>query len=371
MSHRTSAYSLERLLLFNLATDADHPILGFTSDWLRALAPRVGEIDVITMWAGRLELPANVHIHSVGKERGYNEAARAIEFYRILRRLLSAHRYDACFAHMMPLFAAMGAPLLRRHGIPTTLWYTHRATSATLRIAERLVDRVVTAHFETFKLPSSKVRAIGHAIDLDLFRPIPLNRVDQPFTIIAAGRVSAIKRVDVLIEALSELMVTLPAPGMRLRLLGPIEGAADQDYASALQGRARELGVQDVVEFAGPVPRSRLPFEYSTADVAVNLTPSGAFDKAALEAMACGLPLVTSNRALGAEVACADVRLAIDEPTPAVLASALAYVHGMTTQERSAVGATLRAKMHGHSLATLAERLLLTMPRRHEKGRVR
>jgi len=364
MSHTASASSLERLLIFNLATDVDHPILGFTTDWLRALASLVDEIDVITMWAGRLELPSNVHVHSVGKERGRSEAMRAFEFYRVLRRLLATHRYEACFAHMMPLFAAMGAPLLRRRRIPTTLWYTHSATPLSLRIAERLVDRVVTAHVETFKLPSSKVRAIGHAIDLDVFRPVLFNRPsDQPFTVIAVGRVAPIKQVDVMIEALSELATAVPASGVRLRLLGPIE-SADKDYASALQARARELSVHEFVEFAGPVRRSDLAFEYSTADVAVNLSPSGLFDKAALEAMACGIPLITSNRALGAEVGCADERLAIDEPAPALLASALKYVHGMTTLERRDVGTTLRAKMFDHSLATLAERLLLAMPRR-------
>jgi glycosyltransferase involved in cell wall biosynthesis len=364
MSGGPRTCSLERLLLFNLATDADHPILGFTTDWLRTLAPFVDEIDVITMWAGRLELPPNVHVFSVGKERGRSETMRALEFYRVLRQLLTTHRYDACFAHMMPLFAVMGAPLLRQRRIPTSLWYTHGATPPMLRIAERLVDRVVTAHFDSFKLPSSKVRAIGHAIDLDLFRPLPRVRPShQPFTVIAVGRVAPIKRVDIMIEALAELATAVPPPGVRIRLVGPIDGA-DRNYASALQRRARQLRVEELVEFAGPVARSRLALEYSTADVAINLSPSGAFDKAALEAMACGLPLITSNRALGAEVASADDRLTIDEPAPVLLASALKSVHRMTMQERRAVGATLRAKMGDHSLGTLAERLLLAMPRR-------
>jgi glycosyltransferase involved in cell wall biosynthesis len=372
MRHRASTSSLRRLLLFNLATDADHPILGFTSDWLRALSLVAEEIDVITMWAGRLELPSNVQVYSVGKERGRNEAARMIEFYRVLRRLLSAHHYEACFAHMMPLFVAMGGPLLRRRRIPITLWYTHSATPPILRLAERFVDRVVTAHNETFKLPSNKVRAIGHAIDLDLFRPMAPDRPnDQPFTVIAVGRVTPIKRVDVMVEALSELASAPEAPGVRLRLVGPIEGP-DKEYASALERRASQLGLQGLVEFAGPIQRSRLPFEYSAADVAVNLSPSGAFDKAALEAMACGLPLITSNNALANEVTCVDDRLAIEEPAPALLASALKYLHRMTPQHRRALGATLRARRHEHSMETLAERLLAEMPRRvmKEGGKV-
>src|SRR5688572_14425989 len=94
-----------RLLLFNLATDADDPILGFASGWIRALARHAEFIDVVTMRVGRVHLPANVRVFSVGKERGYSEARRATEFYRILQALLVGRHYDACFAHMMPLFA--------------------------------------------------------------------------------------------------------------------------------------------------------------------------------------------------------------------------------------------------------------------------
>ncbi len=76
------------LLLFNLATDADDPILGFTTGWINRLAPHYEHIDVITMRVGRLAVAPNVRVYSVGKERGYGEARRALEFYRLLIGLL-------------------------------------------------------------------------------------------------------------------------------------------------------------------------------------------------------------------------------------------------------------------------------------------
>src|SRR5215207_4259185 len=112
-----------RLLLFNLVTDADDPILGFTSRWISALAGRVESVDVVTMSAGRLELPANVRVFSVGKERGYGEPRRVVEFYRHLFRLTRGGRIDGCFSHMMPLFSAMAAPVLRARGIPLVTWF--------------------------------------------------------------------------------------------------------------------------------------------------------------------------------------------------------------------------------------------------------
>ena len=42
-----------RLLLFNLATDADDPALGFTTGWINALATHGANVHVITMRAGR------------------------------------------------------------------------------------------------------------------------------------------------------------------------------------------------------------------------------------------------------------------------------------------------------------------------------
>ena len=100
---------------------------------------------------------------SVGKEKGYSEARRAVEFYRILTRLLSEGRYNACFAHMQPLFALMGAPLLGLRGVPITLWYAHKSVSLRLRLAEKVAFRVVTSSPEGFRIRSSKVRVVGQA----------------------------------------------------------------------------------------------------------------------------------------------------------------------------------------------------------------
>src|SRR5215470_18126068 len=96
-----------RLLLFNLATDAEDPILGFTTRWIAAMARRVEFIHVITMRAGTIEVPENVRVYSVGKEKGYSEARRAMEFYRYLFRVLRGDRIDVCFSHMIPIFTIL------------------------------------------------------------------------------------------------------------------------------------------------------------------------------------------------------------------------------------------------------------------------
>ena len=154
-----------RLLWFNLVTDADAPVQGFTTDWINVLAQRSTTIDVLTMQAGRIAVADNVQVYSVGKEKGYSEPRRALEFYKLLRQILKKQRHDACFAHMQPLFAVMGAPLLKAANIPTTLWYAHKSVTPKLWLAEKVVHRVVTPSPESFRINSPKVRVVGHGVD--------------------------------------------------------------------------------------------------------------------------------------------------------------------------------------------------------------
>src|SRR5712692_7868003 len=102
-----------RLLLFNLVTDIDDPILGFATRWIWALAKQVERIHVISMRVGRVEVPGNVRVYSVGKENGYSEPRRAVEFYRHLLHVLREDCIDICFSHMIPIFTVMEAPVLK------------------------------------------------------------------------------------------------------------------------------------------------------------------------------------------------------------------------------------------------------------------
>ncbi len=349
---------LARLLVFNLATDADDPLLGFTTDWLRALAGRVEHVDVVTMRAGRLTLPANVEIYSIGKERGFSEPRRAVEFYRVLWRLIRAGSYDACFAHMTPLFTVMGAPLLRRKHIPITMWHAHRATPLTLRLAKRVATKVVTSTDVGRSVRGPKVRAIGQGIDTDRFRPLreQENRSDV-YTIIAIGRIAPIKRIDLMVEALAKLKQSLQDVRIQLLLVGPV-AENDRPYAEAIERRSHELGISASVELLGPIPRAELPELLSRSDVAINLSPPGSFDKSALEAMACALPLVTTNPALGHIVAEVCDRLHVAS-SAWVIACALVELYNRGDEGRLAIGSTLRSLvMRDHSLQHLIDSLL-------------
>ena len=347
------------LLLFNLATDADDPILGFTTSWITALAERVENIDVITMRTGRIEVPENVRIYSVGKEKGYSEPRRVIEFYYILGKLLANQHYDACFAHMMPLFAVMAAPILRIKGIPIVLWYTHKSVTGMLRLATFLVSRVVTASKESFRISCSKVRVIGHGIDTNKFVPKENRTIkNQFFTIITVGRLSPIKRVELLIEAVALLRDKKPEIFVCLNIVGGPVIKTDNAYETQLKSLVEEYDLKDRVIFNGSKSSTEvLPF-YQNASCFVNLSETGSLDKAVLEAMSCEVPVVTNpvfSGVLGEDL----TKMWVIDWDVEKLCDRLLLLASMSEQERYELGNKLRdIVVRQHSLNGLSMKLV-------------
>jgi glycosyltransferase involved in cell wall biosynthesis len=349
-----------RLLVFNLKTDADAAGLGFTTDWINALAERVEHVIVITMMVGRLSVSHNVEVLSVGKEKGFSEARRLYEFYRLLWRVLRQKRVDACFAHMMPLFAVLGSPLLKAWRIPTLLWYAHSHVSAMLHLATFLVDRVVTANKSGFRIDTSKVRFIGHGIDTQRFPLISRCVSDgDRFVILSVGRISPIKKLEVVILALARL----PSEHLQhveLRFVGEPLRDDGKLYAESLKRLVDELELSGSVRFLPALAYERIHEAYASADVFVNSSDTDSVDKSVLEAICCGLPIITSNVAfvdlLGPELAPICV---VPKNDPVALAERLLGCVEMTCAERRHMGLRLRKVVKkDHSLSALADRLV-------------
>jgi glycosyltransferase involved in cell wall biosynthesis len=347
-----------RLLLFNLATDADDPILGFTTRWIWTLAARVESMQVITMRAGRVHVPHNVQVHSVGKELGYSEPRRAFEFYRLLMKVLSSGTINACYAHMMPLFATMGAPLLRAKRIPMVTWYAHPHGKLRLRVAQRLSDRIVTGVTESYPFSSNKVIPIGQGVDTDLFSPKSGVVPDDPPMILCVGRLSAIKNHPTLLNALC-LLRRESDLNFRAVVLGGQAGPEDGSYVRSLLERTRVLGLEDTVSWHGPVRLDELPAWYRRSTLHANMTPIGSAEKVVLEAMACGKPSLISNEGYRETVGEYFGRLYCRPDDSEDLAGRLRYWLTLPRNEQAAAGIYLRERVvRDHNLEAVASRLL-------------
>jgi glycosyltransferase involved in cell wall biosynthesis len=343
----------QHLLLFNLVTDARDPILGFTTQWIHELAARVGSIDVITMRAGVIDVPPNVRVHSVGKEHGYSEPRRVLEFYRHLFRILRTQRIDGCFSHMMPPFSVLGGPILRARRIPLVTWYAHPNLTFPVRLAHFFSNRMVTSLPHAYPYRKDKLSVIGQGIDTALFAPSPTTVVSDDL-VLCAGRISRVKNHPTLLRAAAFLRIPF-----RLVILGATAGADDEIYARELKQLASELGLEDSVTFASPVPRGELPEHYRRCAVHVNLTPAGFGDKVAWEAMSCGRPCLVANDDFRETLGRYEKELLFRSGYPTDLAGKLRSLLNRTSAQRNEIGLYLREQIERlHSLPRLATRVL-------------
>jgi glycosyltransferase involved in cell wall biosynthesis len=346
----------QRLLLFNLRTDIDDHILGFTTQWINALAPYYEAIDVLTTHAGTLALADNVQVFSVGRERGAGKVQRAANFYKHLTQLLLTHKYDACFAHMQPLFAVMASPLLQLRGIPITTWYTHRQMSRTIALAERVSYRIMSAVESSFPMKTPKLRVLGHGIDTEFFAPDTSVAQQQPPRIVQVARLTDIKHQHILLEAAHDL-------DCEIVFVGDVPDGYDDKYKRRLQTQVHNMGIAAKVIFAGAQKPEQVRDWYHTATVAINLSPPGLFDKAALEGMACAVPTIVSNNAFQPVTSTYADMLHIPAPDDVnTLRERLITLMAMPQEQRQLIGSTLRQRVIAeHSLDQLIHRLISVM----------
>lgn len=348
-----------KLLVFNLKIDADDSILGFTTDWINALAAKCDRVVVVTMMAGRLAVTDNVTVYSVGKEKGYSEPRRLLEFYKILWRVLRTEDIDACFAHMMPLFAVLGWPLLKSQNIPIVLWYAHSHVSFLLRLATKLVDRVVASSPSGFRIDTPKFRSIGQGIDVNRFTPLNHRRPNPRLVLLTVGRISPVKRLEIAIDALAMLPADV-SQKIEMHFVGSPVGEHAENYANELHQRVIDLGLECLVRFYPALPFHQVQKAYQFSDIFINNSDTDSIDKTVLEAMGCGLPIITSNTAfidvLGEELA---NTWTIPKNDPAALANRIAELVATDKDEIVRLGHKLRqiVELH-HSLPALTDRLL-------------
>jgi phosphatidylinositol alpha-1,6-mannosyltransferase len=147
-----------------------------------------------------------------------------------------------------------------------------------------------------------KVRVIPYGVDSGEFSPgkrsVRLRRRlgirDEEVMLFALQRLVRVKRVDVLIRMMTE-------PGVRDAGVKLVVGGQGEEGV-ALRRLSRELGVDDLVAFAGYIPRSEVGAYFASADVFVFHSLFETFGIVFAQAMASGLPIVAAQSSCVAEV---------------------------------------------------------------------
>jgi D-inositol-3-phosphate glycosyltransferase len=149
-----------------------------------------------------------------------------------------------------------------------------------------------------------RIRIVPPGVDPRLFRPRPKAQAMAALHLTGArlvlfvGRLQPFKGPDVAIRAVADAVARRPEL-MSDVILGVVGGSSgrpgDRDEVARLMELSTELGVADRVVFYPPQPHERLAEFYSAADVLLLPSRSESFGLVALEAQACGTPVVATG----------------------------------------------------------------------------
>lgn len=293
-----------KLLIITQTVDIEDPVLGFFVRWIEEFAKRTEHIEVICLKEGKHELPANVRVHSLGKERSsaertiFSRVAYAGRFLSLIWKL--RNEYDTIFVHMNPEYVVLGGLFWRLWGKRCALWYTHKSVDTKLRLAALLASIIFTASKESFRLPTQKLYIMGHGIDTEFFSPD--SSVVRTDWILSVGRLTKSKRHDLIIRAAARA-------NRDLRIVG------DGPERKNLEVLASALGAR--VHFLGGLSQPLLRDEYRRAVVFVHTSETGSLDKTVLEALATDTPVITTSGAYQ------EFPVLASEATPEAIAEAL------------------------------------------------
>ena len=139
--------------------------------------------------------------------------------------------------------------------------------------------------------------------------------------ILFVGRLQPLKGADVAVQALA-LAQSANASNARLMIVGGPSGTAGDRTLADLHRLVEDLGLTQRVIFVAPQPHHLLPTYYRAADICVVPSRSESFGLVALEAAACGIPVVASDvGGLSNNVAHGVTGLLVAERTPAQFAA--------------------------------------------------
>jgi D-inositol-3-phosphate glycosyltransferase len=190
-----------------------------------------------------------------------------------------------------------------------------------------------------YKADTRKMRVIPPGVDLSHFYPIPADEAkafigvrSNVRMVLFVGRIEPLKGVDTLIRAMSCMKIQNMDLPVHLAIIGGEPDVASEEMTSEmarLQKLCDELSMGQTVVFLGKRAQDTLPYYYSAADVLVMPSFYESFGMVALEAMACGTPVIASQvGGLAFLVRDGETGFTVPEGDPAALCENLSLLLG-------------------------------------------
>jgi D-inositol-3-phosphate glycosyltransferase len=309
---------------------------------------------------GKDDLPGQLCAFTAGVMR--TEARRPLGWYDLVHShywlsgqvgWLAAERWQVPLVHSMHTMARVKNHALATGDSPEPPG-REIGEAQVVEAADRLVANTedeAKSLIELYDAQPSKVVVVPPGVDLEVFRPMDqrLARAERglaadALVLLFVGRIQPLKAPDLLLLAAAELLRDRPELRSRLvvAVLGGPSGSGLRSPES-LQRLAVQLGLEDNVRFAPPVSRAELAGWYAAADLVAVPSYSESFGLVAVEAQACGTPVVAAAVG-GLHTAVADgvSGVLVDDHDPAhwakVVGDLLADRVGRERLSRGAIG---------------------------------
>lgn len=184
--------------------------------------------------------------------------------------------------------------------------YRIRGEQDVLQFADRIIAATPAELAQLqwlYQANTRKITVIPPGVDISRFYPIPADEAKEVIGVppcekmlLFVGRIEPLKGIDILIEAIASLQLN----NVKVCLV-VIGGDPDPNPENRnlemerIKAMSEEAGLKDLVTFLGKRSQDSLPYYYSAAEAVVVPSHYESFGMVALEAMACGTPVVASQ----------------------------------------------------------------------------
>jgi D-inositol-3-phosphate glycosyltransferase len=260
---------------------------------------------------GKEDLPGQLCAFAQGVMRA--EAARPEGWYDLVHShywlsgqvgWLAADRWRVPLVHTMHTMARVKNSQLAEGDTPEPPG-REIGEAQVVEAADRLVANTLGEAGDLIKLydaDPARVRVVPPGVDLELFTVgdvaaarAQVGLPQNAHVLLFVGRIQPLKAPDVVLRAAADLLARRPELRQRL-VVAVIGGPSGSGLGKprALQELAQQLGIQAQVRFVPPVDRATLALWYRAADLVTVPSYSESFGLVALEAQACGTPVVAA-----------------------------------------------------------------------------
>ncbi len=350
-----------KILILTQKVDVNDPILGFFHRWIEEFSKHCERVTVICLQGGEHNLPKNVKVLSLGKNnlelstlnfKLFQKFKYVLNFWKYIWQ--ERHNYDSVFVHMNSEYVVLGGVLWKVWRKKIMLWNNHLVGNFATRLAVRIVDKsFYTSPFSfNAKMSGPKGRRMPVGIDTDTFKR-DARVIRAGGSVLSLGRISPVKNLEVIVKA----AILMDEDGERfiLNIVGD-SLIKDKDYFNKIQKMASELEVKSEIFFNRAVSNHLTPQIYNQNEMFVNATNSGSLDKTIMEALACEMMVVVSNRSLEEFL---PPEMIFEEGDPTNLKEKMSALLRKSHEEKEKLGRTLREKVvKGHSLGVLINKIL-------------